>query len=310
MDNPTMTAQVAYGDGFFAALDQSGGSTPGALRLYGIPEDAYNSEAEMFALMHEMRVRIMRSPAFTGARVLGAILFEQTMDGRVNGAPVPAFLRERGIAAFLKVDKGLEAEADGVSLMKPMPDLDVLLVRAAALGVYGTKMRSTVNLPSPSGIGEIVRQQFQVAAQIADRGLLPIIEPEVLIKSPGKAEAEAILRTEILKRLETVPDGQQIMLKLTIPTEPDIYRDLTRHGKVARVLALSGGYPRPEACRRLSVNHGMIASFSRALMEGLQHSMSDDEFDAALGRSIEEIYQASADNAQPEPTRSHAPSPA
>jgi fructose-bisphosphate aldolase, class I len=293
MNNPTMTAQVAHSDGFIAALDQSGGSTPGALRLYGISETAYAGEAEMFTLMHEMRVRIMTSPAFTGIRVLGTILFENTMDGQVNVTPVPAFLWERGIVPFLKVDKGLEAEREGVSLMKPMPALDALLTRAATLGIYGTKMRSTINLPSPDGIATIVKQQFEVAARIAGHGLMPIIEPEVLIKSPDKAGAEAILRAEILKQLDALPESRQVMLKLTIPTVPDFYRELTRHERVARVVALSGGYTRTEACRLLAANHGMIASFSRALTEGLQHSMTDQEFDAALARSITEIYEAS-----------------
>ena len=295
MNNPTMTAQIAHGDGFIAALDQSGGSTPGALRLYGISETAYASEAEMFTLMHEMRVRIITSPAFTGARVLGTILFENTMDSRVNVTPVPVFLWERGIVPFLKVDKGLEAERDGVSLMKPMPALDALLTRAATLGIYGTKMRSTINLPSPDGIATIVKQQFEVAARIAGHGLMPIIEPEVLIKSPDKAGAEAILRAEILKQLDALPESRQVMLKLTIPTVPDFYRELTRHERVARVVALSGGYTRTEACRLLAANHGMIASFSRALTKGLQHSMTDQEFDAALARSITEIYEASTE---------------
>ena len=293
MDHQSMAAQITHGDGFIAALDQSGGSTPGALRLYGIPDTAYTGEAEMFALMHDMRVRIMTSPAFTGAQVLGAILFENTMDGQAAGTPVPAFLWKRGVGPFLKVDKGLEAEKDGVSLMKPMPDLDALLARAVSLGVFGTKMRSTINLPSQDGIAAIVKQQFEVAAQIAGHGLMPIIEPEVLIKSPDKAGAEAILRTEILKQLDALPDGQQVMLKLTIPATADFYRELTQHDRVARVVALSGGYSRTEACRRLAANHGMIASFSRALTEGLQHSMSDAEFNAALASAIAEIYQAS-----------------
>ncbi len=289
MSSPKMAVQITDGDGFIAALDQSGGSTPGALRLYGIPDTAYTGDAEMFTLMHEMRVRIMTSPAFTGAQVLAAILFENTMDGQANGTPVPTFLWERGVVPFLKVDKGLEAEKDGVSLMKPMPALDALLTRAVALGIFGTKMRSTINLPSQDGIAAIVNQQFEVAALIAGHGLMPIIEPEVLIKSPDKAGAEAILRTEILKQLDALPHREQVMLKLTIPTVPDFYRKLTQHGKVARVVALSGGYPRLEACRRLAANHGMIASFFRALTEGLQHSMSDSEFDTALSSSIAEI---------------------
>ena len=293
MNNQTMAAHITWGDGFIAALDQSGGSTPAALRLYGIPDTAYTGEAEMFRLMHEMRVRIMTSPAFTGAQVLAAILFENTMDGQADCRPVPAFLWERGVVPFLKVDKGLEAEKDGVSLMRPMPELVALLARAVALGIFGTKMRSTINLPSQDGIAAVVKQQFEVAAQIAGQGLMPIIEPEVLIKSPDKAGAEAILRTQILKQLDVLPDGRQVMLKLTIPTAADFYRELTQHEKVARVVALSGGYARTDACRRLAANHGMIASFSRALTEGLQHSMSDTAFDAALASSIAEIYQAS-----------------
>ena len=208
---------------------------------------------------------------------------------------MPAFLWERGVVPFLKVDKGLEAEKDGVSLMRPMPELDALLARAAKLGIFGTKMRSTINLPSQDGIAAVVQQQFEVAAQIAGHGLMPIIEPEVSIKSPDKAGAEAILRAAILKQLDALPDGRQVMLKLTIPTVTDFYRELTQHAKVARVVALSGGYTRADACRRLAANHGMIASFSRALAEGLQHSMSDAEFDAALASSIAEIYQASTE---------------
>ena len=295
MNNQTMAAQITRGDGFIAALDQSGGSTPAALRLYGIPDTAYSGEAEMFRLMHEMRVRIMTSPAFTGAQVLAAILFENTMEGQADCRPVPAFLWERGVVPFLKVDKGLEAEKDGVSLMRPMPELVALLARAVALGIFGTKMRSTINLPSQDGIAAVVKQQFEVAAQIAGQGLMPIIEPEVLIKSPDKAGAEAILRAQILKQLDILPDGRQVMLKLTIPTAADFYRELTQHEKVARVVALSGGYARTDACRRLAANHGMIASFSRALTEGLQHSMSDTAFDAALASSIAEIYQASTE---------------
>ena len=295
MNNQTMAAQITRGDGFIAALDQSGGSTPAALRLYGIPDTAYTGEAEMFRLMHEMRVRIMTSPAFTGAQVLAAILFENTMEGQADCRPVPAFLWERGVVPFLKVDKGLEAEKDGVSLMRPMPELVALLARAVTLGIFGTKMRSTINLPSQDGIAAVVKQQFEVAAQIAGHGLMPIIEPEVLIKSPDKAGAEAILRAQILKQLDVLPDGRQVMLKLTIPTAADFYRELTQHEKVARVVALSGGYARTDACRRLAANHGMIASFSRALTEGLQHSMSDTAFDAALASSIAEIYQASTE---------------
>jgi fructose-bisphosphate aldolase class I len=294
MANEQMLAQITGKGGFIAALDQSGGSTPGALRLYGIPDSAYSGDAEMFKLMHEMRVRIMASPAFTGAKVIAAILFENTMDGEALGKPVPTFLwEERGVVPFLKVDKGLEAERDGVSLMKPIADLDALLARAVKLGVFGTKMRSVVNLASQEGIAAIVAQQFEVAAQIAGHGLMPIIEPEVSIKSPDKPGAEAILLAELTKRLDALPDGGQVMLKLTIPYVPYFYSSLVGHERVARVVALSGGYTQADACKRLSENHGMIASFSRALTEGLQHSMSDAEFDAALAKSIDAIYQAS-----------------
>jgi fructose-bisphosphate aldolase, class I len=294
MATDKMLAQISGKDGFIAALDQSGGSTPGALRLYGVPDTAYSGDAEMFKLMHEMRVRIMTAPAFTGAKVIAAILFEGTMDGRAQDKPVPTFLwEERGIIPFLKVDKGLAAENDGVSLMKPMPALDALLARAVKLGVFGTKMRSVINLPSKEGIAAVVAQQFDVAAQIAGHGLMPIIEPEVSIKSPDKAGAEAILRAELTGKLDALPDGRQVMLKLTIPDAPDFYSALTTHPRVARVVALSGGYTRADACKRLSVNHRMIASFSRALAEDLKHSMSDAAFDAALAKSIDEIYRAS-----------------
>jgi fructose-bisphosphate aldolase class I len=286
-------------DGFIAALDQSGGSTPGALRLYGIPDDAYAGDAEMFALIHAMRVRIMTSPAFTGAKVLGAILFEGTMDGSAAGKPVPAFLwEERGIVPFLKVDKGLAPEDDGVSLMKPMPDLDALLDRAIRLGVYGTKMRSVINAPSERGIAAVVEQQFAIADQIASHGLMPIIEPEVSIKSPDKRGAEALLLAELAQRLDDLPEGRQIMLKLTLPDVTDLYATLNRHPRVARVVALSGGYSREEACAKLAGNHGVIASFSRALTEGLTAGMSDDAFDAKLAEAIDEIYKASVDKYQ------------
>ncbi len=289
-----MSTQMSGKGGFIAALDQSGGSTPGALRAYGIPESAYSGDAEMFKLMHEMRVRIMTAPAFTGDKVLAAILFEATMDGQAEGKPVPTFLwSDRGVVPFLKVDKGLEAEKDGVSLMKPIPGLDALLDRAVKLGVYGTKMRSVINLASQPGIAAIVAQQFEIAAQIAGHGLMPIIEPEVSIKSPDKAAAEAILLAELTAKLDALPGGKQVMLKLTIPDVPDLYAPLIAHKGVARVVALSGGYTRDDACRRLAANHDMIASFSRALTEGLTHSMSDEAFDAKLGESIEEIYRAS-----------------
>jgi len=290
----SMTAHIADAAGFLAALDQSGGSTPGALRLYGIPESAYSGEAEMFARMHEMRARVMTAPAFTGDKVIGAILFERTMDGEAKGKPVPAYLWEdRGVVPFVKVDKGLAAEKDGVSLMKPMPDVEPLLERAVKRGVFGTKMRSFINLASQEGIAAIVKQQFDIADQIVKHGLMPIIEPEVSIKSQDKAGAEAILLAEITKRLDALTEGSKVMLKLTIPSTPDLYAPLVEHKRVVRVVALSGGFTRDEACKRLAENHGMIASFSRALAQDLRRSMNDAEFDKALADSIDEIYQAS-----------------
>jgi fructose-bisphosphate aldolase class I len=294
MVNDKMAAQMSHKPGFIAALDQSGGSTPGALRAYGIPDTAYSGEAEMFRLMHEMRVRIMTSPAFTGEKVIAAILFEATMDGLAQGKPVPSFLwNDRGVVPFLKVDKGLAPEADGVSLMKPIPGLDGLLERAVGLGVFGTKMRSVINLASPTGVAAIVAQQFEIADQIARHGLMPIIEPEVLIKSPNKAEAEHLLLDALMKHADALPADRQVMVKLTIPEEPDLYKPLIDHPRIMRVVALSGGYSRAEACERLEENHGMIASFSRALTEELKHSMSDEEFNAALAAAIDEIYEAS-----------------
>jgi fructose-bisphosphate aldolase class I len=295
MANDAMYEQMSAKPGFIAALDQSGGSTPGALRAYGIPDSAWHGdEAEMFKLMHEMRVRIVTSPSFVGTKVIGAILFERTMDGDVKGKPVPAFLwQDRGVVPFLKVDKGLETEADGVSLMKPIPGLDALLERAVKLGVFGTKMRSVINRASKPGIEAIAAQQFDVARQILAHGLVPIIEPEISIKSPDKAACEALLRDALLARLDALPKGARVMLKLTLPETADFYMPLIKHAGVARVVALSGGYTRAEACRRLATNHGMIASFSRALTEGLTRSMTDSEFDAAQAASIEEIYQAS-----------------
>jgi len=295
MTNDKMMAQISGQDGFIAALDQSGGSTPGALRLYGIPDNAYSGDAEMFRLIHQMRVRIMTAPAFTGAKVVATILFEGTMDGEVGGKPTSTFLWEdRGVVPFIKVDKGLEAEKDGVQVMRPMPELDALLTRAVKHGVFGTKMRSVINLASKAGIGAVVAQQFEVAGQIARHGLMPIIEPEVSIKSPDKPGAEAILLAELTSHLEAAPNGPQVMFKLTLPDVSDLYLPLVNHKRVTRVVALSGGYTRAEACRRLAANHGVIASFSRALVEELRHSTSDAEFNAALARSIDEIYQASA----------------
>ncbi len=296
MADAKMVAQLATNPGFIAALDQSGGSTPGALKLYGVPESAYSGDAEMFRLMHEMRLRVITAPAFSGQRVIATILFEQTMDGQAAGQPVPTYLWEkRGVVPLVKVDKGLEAERDGVSLMKPMPGLDALLERAVGLGVAGTKMRSTIRLADPAGIAAIAAQQFEVAEQIAGYGLMPILEPEVLIKSPDKPAAEAILRTELHRGLDALPEDRQVMLKLTIPDEPDFFLPLIEHPRVARVVALSGGYDRGEACARLATNHQMIGSFSRALLEELKHDMTDDQFNAALEQAVTEIYTASVD---------------
>jgi fructose-bisphosphate aldolase class I len=289
-----MDAQMTGKPGFIAALDQSGGSTPGALRLYGIQDSAYTNDDQMFALMHEMRVRVMTAPAFTGDKVIASILFERTMDGTANGKPVPTFLwKDRGVVPFLKVDQGLEAERDGVSLMKPIPGLDALLARAAGLGVYGTKMRSTINLPSSTGIAAIVDQQFSLAKQIADSGLVPILEPEVSIKSPDKGAAEALLFAALLRGLDALPPDRRVMLKLTIPNVANLYEPLSQHKGVVRVVALSGGYSRDEACERLSHDKNMIASFSRALLEGLTHDMSDAAFNDQLKESIDQIYTAS-----------------
>jgi fructose-bisphosphate aldolase, class I len=294
MANDKMMAQMHGKGGFIAALDQSGGSTPGALRLYGIPETAYSGDAEMFKLMHQMRVRIITAPGFTGDKVIGAILFEATMDGEAKGKHVPAYLWEdRGVVPFLKVDKGLEPEKDGVQMMRPIPGLDDLLTRAAKLGVYGTKERSVINLASKSGIAAIVDQQFELGKQICAHGLVPILEPEVSIKSPDKKGAEAILRDEIMKHLDADPNGPPLMLKVTIPDVPDLYAPVINHKRMVRVVALSGGYTRADACQRLAKNHGMIASFSRALVEELRVSMNDDQFEAALEKAVDEIYKAS-----------------
>ena len=294
MANDQMMAQMSKKGGFIAALDQSGGSSPGALRLYGIPDTAYSGDAEMFRLIHQMRVRIMTAPAFTGDKVIGTILFEGTMDGEVRGKPTPSYLWEdRRVVPFVKVDRGLEPEKDGVQLMRPMPQLDQLCERAVKLGVFGTKMRSVINLASKDGIPAIAAQQFEFGEQIAKHGLVPILEPEVSIKSPDKKGAEAILLDELKKRADALPAGRQIMFKLTLPDVPDLYLPLVNHPRVARVVALSGGYTREDACKRLAANHGIIASFSRALVQDLRVTMSDAEFEAALAHSIEEIYNAS-----------------
>lgn len=293
MHTPEMLDKIENGSGFIAALDQSGGSTPKALKGFGINEDAYGNDDEMFALIHKMRSRIVTSPSFNGEKVLGAILFEKTMDGEAGGKPVPALLWEKGIVPFLKVDKGLDDESDGVQMMKPMPELDALLERGNSRGVFGTKMRSVINSASAAGIAAIVEQQFAVANQIIDHGLMPIIEPEVNIKSATRAECDALLRDAILAQLEKQDAERKVMLKLSIPAEAGLYSAFTEHPKVSRVVALSGGFSRAEACANLSKNTGMIASFSRALLEDLRAPMSDDEFDGALSSAIDEIYQAS-----------------
>ena len=294
MTDTAMADRIKTGAGFIAALDQSGGSTPKALRLYGIEEDAYSNDAEMFALIHDMRCRIMTAPDFTSDKVLGAILFERTMRDTVEGIPVPAFLwQERGVVPFLKIDKGLEDKENGAQVMKPMPGLEALLTDAKAMGVFGTKERSVIHEADATGIKAVVAQQFEVARTVCAAGLVPIIEPEVDINSPTKAEAEAILKQEILNELNVLDDTQKVMLKLTIPSQDGLYADLADHPNVLRVVALSGGYSTDDACERLARNPGMIASFSRALAEGLSKQQSDAEFNAALGNNIAKIFDAS-----------------
>jgi len=293
--NKDMAAQAAHKDGFIAALDQSGGSTPKALKLYGIDESAWSSDAEMFDLVHQMRTRIIKSPAFTGDKVMGAILFEQTMDRDIDGIPTAQYLWEkRGVVPFLKIDKGLAEAADGVKLMKPMPDLGSLLKRAVAKGIFGTKERSVIDAANAKGIAAVVDQQFEVARQVLSHDLVPIVEPEVTISIADKAEAEDILLAEIQKHLDGLPAGKQIMLKLTLPTKANLYKPLVDDARVMRVVALSGGYSRDDANAKLKQNHGMIASFSRALTEGLSVKQSDEEFNAALGAAIDSIFEASS----------------
>ncbi|NCQ23740.1 MAG: fructose bisphosphate aldolase [Rhodobacteraceae bacterium CG17_big_fil_post_rev_8_21_14_2_50_63_15] len=286
--------QMRTGRGFIAALDQSGGSTPKALRLYGISEEAYDCEAAMFDLIHAMRARIAQSPSFTGDKVLGAILFEMTMDREIAGRPSAQFLwEERGVVPFLKVDQGLAGTADGVKLMKPMPGLDALLQRATSAGIFGTKMRSVIDAANRTGIEAVVAQQFEVGQQILGHGLVPIIEPEITISIPDKAKAEDLLRAAILAQLEMLPADQEVMLKLTLPETPNLYEALVNHPRVLRVVALSGGYSRDAANARLAQNRGVIASFSRALTEGLSAQQTDAEFDAVLAKAINDIYNAS-----------------
>lgn len=294
MNTQQMADKVRTGNGFIAALDQSGGSTPKALKLYGVSEDAYSSDAEMFDMIHAMRARIVSSPAFSGDRVVGAILFEMTMDREIGGKPsAKALWEDNGVVPFLKIDKGLEEEEHGVQLLKPIPGLDALLARAVQNGIFGTKERSVINAANPRGIRALVQQQFQLGNQVLAAGLVPIIEPEVTISIADKADAEQMLLEEITAALDTVPAGQQVMLKLTLPETANLYKSLCEDARVMKVVALSGGYSRAEANERLSKNTGMIASFSRALTEGLSHGQTDAEFDATLDATIGEIHAAS-----------------
>lgn len=292
--NQEQLEKVKQGGGFIAALDQSGGSSPKALLLYGIGEDQYTGDHEMFDRIHEMRTRIVTSPSFDGSRVLGAILFENTMDRQIDGKDAADYLwASKQVVPFLKVDKGLADEANGAQVMKPISGLDELLVRARAKGMFGTKMRSVIKLADQTGVDAVVEQQFAVGRQILAAGLVPIIEPEIDIASPEKAAAEALLKAAILAELAQLDDGQEVMLKLTLPEADGFYQELVEHPNVARVVALSGGYPRDEANARLTRNRGVIASFSRALTEGLSANQSDHDFDAALDTAIESIYRAS-----------------
>ncbi len=294
MTNPDQLARIRTAPGFIAALDQSGGSTPKALAAYGIGADRYSGDAEMFDLVHAMRTRVITSPSFTSERIIGAILFERTMDGQIEGRPTAEYLWDvKGIVPFLKIDKGLAERADDAQVMKPIPELDSLLDRALAAGIFGTKERSVIHGANPAGITAVVDQQFEVARRVLDKGLVPIIEPEVSIDAPDKAEAEALLRDALMAGLDALPEDAVVMLKLTIPLEDGFYSPLMSHPRVARVVALSGGYPREEANERLSRNPGLIASFSRALLEGLSDGQSQDEFDATLAATIDGVYRAS-----------------
>jgi fructose-bisphosphate aldolase, class I len=293
MADPKMLEKIATGKGFIAALDQSGGSTPKALKGYGIEADAFSNDDEMYALIHQMRSRIIQSPAFTGDKVIGAILFEKTMDGQVGDKPTPAALWDKGVVPFIKIDKGLEDEVNGVQMMKPMPELDALLARSKALGVFGTKERSVINLANRAGIAAIVKQQIEVGQQVLVGGLVPMLEPEINIKSPERAEADQMLLEEMSAALSAMPGTDKVMLKLSLPVTPGLFEPLVDHPRVLRVVALSGGYSRPEACTELARNRGVIASFSRALLEDLRHQMSDSEFDSALGEAIDAIFTAS-----------------
>jgi len=297
MNQAEMTQKIRDGNGFVAALDQSGGSTPKALMGYGYRGDEWSNDEEMFDLIHKMRTRIITSPCFGNGKVIGAILFERTMDGTIDGKPVPQALIDRGVVPFIKIDKGLEDEENGVQMMKPNPGLSGLLERARQLGVFGTKERSVINAANEAGIALVVVQQFQVAKQVLAHGLVPIIEPEVNIKSPDRATSDHLLLAALLEELDEIPEGQQVMLKLSIPAEPNLFAPLVEHPKVLRVVALSGGFSRAEACRELAKNPGMIASFSRALLSDLRQDQSDEEFNRTLGTAIDEIYEASTEKA-------------
>jgi len=292
--NAQMLSQITKRGGLIAALDQSGGSTPKALRSYGIGDAEYSNDDEMFRLVHEMRVRLMTAPPFSGDKVIGAILFEKTMDGQAGGKPVPTYLWEdRTIVPFVKVDRGLEEERHGVQLLHPIPDLNGLLARAVHKGVFGTKMRSVIANADRNGIAAVVEQQFDLGKQISTHGLVPIIEPEVLVTSPTKADAEGILLEEILRQLDQLPSENRVIIKVSVPTQNNLYLPLVEHPNVIRVVALSGGYSRAEACEKLSHNRGMIASFLRALTEGLKKEMSEAEFNKRFAEAIDEIYAAS-----------------
>jgi len=293
MNQSEMSAKIARGSGFIAALDQSGGSTPKALAGYGVEDSAWSNDEEMFGLIHQMRSRIITAPCFGSGKVIGAILFERTMDGTVGGKPTPQALADLGVVTFIKIDKGLEDEDRGVQLMKPIPGLDALLDRAKGLGVFGTKERSVINRADATAIATCVAQQFELAQQVLEHGLVPIIEPEVNIKSPDRAASDDLLLDSLLIALKDVPEGQRVMLKLSIPEVPGQFRPLIEHPRVLRVVALSGGFSREEACRELAKNPGMIASFSRALLSDLRAQQSDSEFDSTLGQAISEIYAAS-----------------
>ena len=295
MPDPKMYDRIANGRGFIAALDQSGGSTPKALAGYGYRGDEWSSEEEMFDLIHKMRSRIISAPCFGSGKVIGAILFERTMDGEVDGKPVPQALINSGVVPFIKIDKGLEDERDGVQLMKPMPDLGALLVRSKGLGVFGTKERSVINLANEAGIAAAVAQQFEVARTVLAHDMVPIVEPEVNIKSPERGQADRILLDQLLKHLEALADGERVMLKLSIPAAAGLFEPLVRHPNVLRLVALSGGFSRADACRELARNPGMIASFSRALLSDLRHDQDDEVFNRTLGQAIDEIHEASTE---------------